>query len=197
MPARWLSPLLAVFGTSWGLALGIALLLVFVMGGFVVLASATATGESDDGRPASTGHQGPGDDDARSAAVVNLGGDGTTAADAMAGSRGIRVGYAMVALAAAAVMDPAPARQGRPSPETPWVSLTPRPGSRRRRGRGRRRTRTSPRAHPQLLPSGCTGRDHGCRQRRPASSASLALLQDHLEDRAVHLITVRSWPFHG
>jgi hypothetical protein len=95
--------LLAVFGTSWGLALGIALLVVFVMGGFVVLASATATGESDDGRPASTGRQGPGDDDARAADVVNLGGDGTTAADALAGSRGIRVGYAMVALAAAAV----------------------------------------------------------------------------------------------
>jgi cytochrome bd-type quinol oxidase subunit 2 len=39
---------LAVFWASWGLALGIALLLVFVLGGFVVLASAIATGESDD-----------------------------------------------------------------------------------------------------------------------------------------------------
>ena len=95
--------LLAVFGTSWGLALGIALLLVFVLGGFVVLASATATGESDDVRPALTGHGGPGDDDPQSAAVANLGGDGTTAADAVAGSRRIRGGYAMVALAAAAV----------------------------------------------------------------------------------------------
>jgi cytochrome d ubiquinol oxidase subunit II len=94
---------LAVFGSSWGLALGIALLLVFVLGGFVVLASATASGESDDLRPAVTGHGGPGDDDAQSAAVVNLGGDGATAADAVAGSRGTRVGYAMVALAAAAV----------------------------------------------------------------------------------------------
>ncbi len=92
---------LAVFGASWGLALGIALLLVFVLGGFVVLASATATGESDDLHPALTGHQGPGDDDAQSAAVANLGGDATTAADAAAGSRGIRGGYAMVALAAA------------------------------------------------------------------------------------------------
>jgi cytochrome d ubiquinol oxidase subunit II len=94
---------LAVFGASWGLALGIALLLVFVLGGFVVLASATATGESDDLHPALTGHGGPGDDDAQSAGVVNLAGDGTTAADAVAGSRGLRVGYAMVALAAAAV----------------------------------------------------------------------------------------------
>ncbi len=92
---------LAVYATSWGLALGIALLLVFVLGGFVVLASATATGESDDLHPALTGHQGPGDDDAQSAAVANLGGDATTAADAAAGSRGIRGGYAMVALAAA------------------------------------------------------------------------------------------------
>jgi hypothetical protein len=94
---------LALFGASWGLALGIALLLVFVLGGFVVLATATATGESDELRPALTGHGGPGDDDPQSAAVVNLGGDGTTAAGAVAGSRGIPVGYAMVALAAAAV----------------------------------------------------------------------------------------------
>jgi cytochrome d ubiquinol oxidase subunit II len=94
---------LALFGASWGLALGIALLLVFVLGGFVVLATATATGERDDVRPALTGHRGPGDDDPQSAAVVHLGGDGTTAAGAVAGSRGIRVGYAMVALAAAAV----------------------------------------------------------------------------------------------
>ena len=69
----------------------------------MVLASATATGESDDVGPALTGHRGPGDDDPPSAAVVNLGGAGTTAAGAVAGSRGIRVGYAMVALAAAAV----------------------------------------------------------------------------------------------
>ncbi len=94
---------LAVFGASWGLALGIALLLVFVLGGFVVLASATATGENDDLRPAFTGHGGPGDDDAQSAAVVNLAGDGTTAADPVAGSRRIQVGYTIVALAAAAV----------------------------------------------------------------------------------------------
>jgi cytochrome bd ubiquinol oxidase subunit II len=38
--------LLAVFGTSWMLALGIALLLLFVLGGFVVLASGTAVAEA-------------------------------------------------------------------------------------------------------------------------------------------------------
>jgi cytochrome bd ubiquinol oxidase subunit II len=94
---------LTFFGTSWGLALGIALLLVFVLGGFVVLASATAAGESDQLRPALTGHGGPGDGDPQSAAAVNLGGDPTATAGAVAGSRGIRVGYAIVALAAAAV----------------------------------------------------------------------------------------------
>src|SRR6266704_5414512 len=68
-----------------------------------MLASATATGENDDLRPAFTGHGGPGDDDAQSAAVVNLAGDGTTAADPVADSRRIQVGYTIVALAAAAV----------------------------------------------------------------------------------------------
>ncbi len=132
-PALWVvllgllvaGALLAVFGASWGLALGIASLLVFVAGGFVVLASATAAGEAAAGeaaageaaageaaageaagsRPGSTGRPGPGDDDAWHVArppVVNRRSDGAPATHAGVGWRGMRVGYATLALVATA-----------------------------------------------------------------------------------------------
>jgi cytochrome d ubiquinol oxidase subunit II len=88
--------LLAVFGTSWGLAVGIALLLVFVLGGFVVLASGTALAEAAD--PA--GDRGAAQARAEAWQVTRpgLAGDAGVAAT---GSRGTRSGgYARLALAA-------------------------------------------------------------------------------------------------
>ncbi len=98
--------LLAVFGVSWALTLGITSLLVFVAGGFAVLASAAAVAETADSEPGSTGHRGPGDADGRQVArpsVVDRGSDGTPSIQAGVGRRGIRVGCATVALVAAVV----------------------------------------------------------------------------------------------
>jgi cytochrome d ubiquinol oxidase subunit II len=91
---------LAVFGTSWALALGIALLLVFVMGGFVVLASGTAVAEA----AGSSAYSGAAQDETRQVAgpeVVDRGTTGTPTRHAGTGVRGIRAGYARLALVAA------------------------------------------------------------------------------------------------
>ena len=95
--------LLAVFGTSWRLALGIALLLVFVLGGFVVLASGTAIAEA----AAPSGYRGAAQDETLQVTrrdVVDQGTTGTPTTHAGTGFRGIRAGYARLALVAAFVL---------------------------------------------------------------------------------------------
>lgn len=95
--------LLAVFGASWMLALGIALLVVFVLGGFLVLASGTAVAEAAD----TSGPGGAAQDETRQVAGPDVAGQataGTPTPRAGKGFRGIRAGYARVVLAAAFVL---------------------------------------------------------------------------------------------
>jgi cytochrome bd ubiquinol oxidase subunit II len=98
--------LLAVLGTSWMLALGIALLLLFVLGGFVVLASGTAVAEA----AASSGYRGADQGDMRPVAQADVADRGTTgtatthAGTGARGIRGVRAGYARLALVAAFVL---------------------------------------------------------------------------------------------
>jgi cytochrome d ubiquinol oxidase subunit II len=97
--------LLTVFGSSWSLALGIALLVVFVLGGFVVLATATSGGETHDLVPDLAGQPGAATDGVGHALppqVAARGAEGTATVARGVGSRRVWVASATVAGAAAA-----------------------------------------------------------------------------------------------
>jgi cytochrome d ubiquinol oxidase subunit II len=95
--------LLAVFGASWSLALGIALLVVFVLGGFVVLGTAAAGAETIDLVPELASQSGPGGDAASQTVQppVEAHGDAIRERAGRAGARRSRAAYATVAVAAA------------------------------------------------------------------------------------------------